>query len=139
MNKQTLLRAFLFLSIVICLFITLIQYLGKEKQSEAVQDSPLKSSVRPCLSNLEGTHWKIGSNLDSLNYSFRFVLRRNKRVRGSSYPPESTWEIRGDTLFIGTNENKNKFILEGCPPKFTILVFDSLYNDYIRTQAYALH
>lgn len=100
-------------------------------------------SPRPCFGNMEFSHWTTEINDTLQDYDLKnpiysgFSLRPDKKIHGADLE-RFTWEIQLDTLFFLSESETYKYILEGCPPRFTIVYFDSIYNNYKRLETYAM-
>ena len=144
-TMKTLLRISLFVVISILFLYFIFNFITREKNivfNEGLYDQQ-RIKPRPCFANMEGSYWSCKINDTLRDYDLRnpifcnFSLRARKKIQGD-YPKGSTWKIEGDTLFILSKSNTYKYILEGCPPKCTIIYFDSIDNNYKRQEMYAM-
>lgn len=152
MKKKNLFRLSLFVVISILFLYFIFNFISREENivfDEGLYDQQ-RMRPRPCFANMEGSHWSNRGNSrrnnDTLRdydlrnpiYSNHFKLGHNKKISGGYPAAGSTWEIEADTLFIVSKSITYKYILEGCPPKCTIIYFDSIYNNYKRQDMYVL-
>jgi len=152
LKRKTLLKLSLFVVLLTLSLVCILQFFNSEESSafdKELYDQP-QISPKQCFANMEFSYWSYKNNDTIHDYDLKnpiyshFSLRPDKKISGGfpavsgGFPVKSTWEIEGDTLFILSKLITYKYILEGCPPKCTIIYFDSIYNDYKRLDMYVL-
>ena len=144
---KRILKLTLFVLLPILLLYFIFIFFTSEEKTVIDEELNVLQPIRPksCFSNMVGSYWSYVYN-DTLQdydvknpiYSVYFKLQNQKKI-GGQYLKGATWEIEDDTLFIVFKSKSYRYKLEGCPPKFEVIYFDSIVNDYQRLEMRALY